>query len=85
MPNCGRRCGRKSIGGNDTAMSTACWRNCRNSSSASERFAGHGDHGPSVTTDPAPTPQLRDYPYRDRFFTGSGEIYDARTRKTVTF
>ncbi|MET7327062.1 hypothetical protein [Nonomuraea sp. NPDC005650] len=28
---------------------------------------------------------LRDYPYRDRFFTGSGEIYDARTRTTVTF
>ncbi|MGA4987883.1 hypothetical protein [Nonomuraea bangladeshensis] len=28
---------------------------------------------------------LRGYPYRDRFFTGSGEIYDARTRTTVTF
>ncbi|MEU6714027.1 hypothetical protein ABZ897_21370 [Nonomuraea sp. NPDC046802] len=28
---------------------------------------------------------LRGYPYRDRFFTGSGEIYDARTETTVTF
>ncbi|MFF0770862.1 hypothetical protein ACFYUK_18400 [Nonomuraea wenchangensis] len=28
---------------------------------------------------------LRGYPYRDRFFVGSGEIYDARTRTTVTF
>lgn len=28
---------------------------------------------------------LRDYPYQDRFFTGSGEIYDARTDTTVTF
>ncbi|MFI7691660.1 hypothetical protein ACIBQ6_21510 [Nonomuraea sp. NPDC049655] len=28
---------------------------------------------------------LRGYPYQDRFFTGFGEIYDARTRTTVTF
>ncbi|MEU6782640.1 hypothetical protein ABZ912_25860 [Nonomuraea angiospora] len=28
---------------------------------------------------------LRGYPYQDRFFTGSGEIYDARTETTVTF
>ncbi|MEU6728846.1 hypothetical protein ABZ917_34500 [Nonomuraea wenchangensis] len=28
---------------------------------------------------------LRGYPYRDRFFTGFGEIYDARTRTAVTF
>lgn len=28
---------------------------------------------------------LRGYPYRDRFFTGAGEIYDAATGTTVTF
>ncbi|NRQ38639.1 hypothetical protein HII36_43475 [Nonomuraea sp. NN258] len=28
---------------------------------------------------------LRDYPYRDRFFIGSGVIFDARTRVSVTF
>ncbi|MEV4582584.1 hypothetical protein AB0K16_56155 [Nonomuraea jabiensis] len=28
---------------------------------------------------------LRGYPYQDRFFAGSGEIYDARSDTTVTF
>ncbi|MFD8559587.1 hypothetical protein ACWDOR_03945 [Streptosporangium canum] len=28
---------------------------------------------------------LRGYPYQDRFFIGSGEIYDARTDVAVTF
>ncbi|SDL21470.1 hypothetical protein [Nonomuraea jiangxiensis] len=28
---------------------------------------------------------LRGYPYRDRFLTGSGEIYDARSNTTVSF